>query len=81
MNHYLLFGLALVALWFVLQTFSKEKFQPEFLDTRQVAKTISKEDSSYEQSTNHMTPAPYDMGPVQGTPSIWQVNQYRSYIK
>jgi hypothetical protein len=76
-----LFLLALAALWLVLQTFRREKFQPEFLDTKQVARTIALEDSSHAQTTNHMKPAPYTMGPISGSESPWQVNQYKSYIQ
>ena len=59
----------------------REKFQPEFLDRTQIAKTIAVEDSSYDQSTNHMNPTPYSMGPVVGTETPFQVNQYRAYIQ
>jgi hypothetical protein len=75
----LIFGLFLI--FHVISGFTVEKFQPEFLDTRQIAKTIAVEDSSYMQTTNHMVPARYDMGPIEGVPSQWQVNQYKSYIK
>jgi len=75
----LLFGLFVI--FHVISGFSVEKFQPEFLDTRQIAKTIAVSDSSYMQTTNHMVPARYDMGPIEGVQSPWQVNQYKSYIK
>jgi hypothetical protein len=82
MNPILLFVAALLIVWIVLQTFGpREKFQPEFLDTTQVTRTIAAEDSSYAQRTNHATPAQYNMGPIAGVQSPWQVNQYRSYIK
>ena len=58
----------------------KERFQPEFLDKTQVRRTVSHEDSSYYQATNHVTPAPYSMGPIVGMESPFQVNQYRAYI-
>lgn len=59
---------------------SVEKFQPEFLDRTQIAKTIAVEDSSYDQRTNHLDPAPYSMAPVQGIQTPFQVNQYTSYM-
>jgi glucose-6-phosphate 1-dehydrogenase len=76
----LLLVAALLVLGFVVMK-QTERFQPEFLDKKQVQKTVSVEDSSYEQMTNHMTLAPYSMGPIEGTPSPFQVNQYRAHIQ
>lgn len=59
---------------------SIEKFQPEFLDRTQIAKTIAVEDSSYDQRTNHMDPAPYSTKPIPGVQTAIQVNQYSSYM-
>ena len=75
---YLLAGL--VALAFVLYA-SRERFRPEFLDTRQVKRTVATEDSHYEQYTNHMNPAPANMGPIRGHATPFQVNQYTGYIQ
>jgi hypothetical protein len=75
---YLLAGMALLAL--VLYS-TRERFQPEFLDKRQVQKTVSAENSSYAQQTNHMSYAPYSMGPVSGMETPFQVNQYKAYIQ
>jgi hypothetical protein len=58
-----------------------ERFQPEFLDKSQVRKTVGVERSAYEQQTNHMDPASYSMGPLAGSPSPFQVNQYRAHIQ
>jgi hypothetical protein len=58
----------------------REKFQPEFLDRTQIARTIAVEDSSYDQRTNHLDPAPYSMGPIQGMQTPFRVNQYTSYL-
>jgi hypothetical protein len=58
----------------------RERFQPEFLDKRQVQRTVATENSSYEQMTNHMNPSPVSIGPVQGMQSPFQVNQYKSYV-
>jgi len=60
---------------------SRERFRPEFLDTRQVKRTIAAEDSHYGQYTNHMSPAPANLGPVSGMASPFQVNQYKAYIQ
>lgn len=70
-------GALLIALILLKQT---ERFQPEFLDRAQVAKTVAVEQSSYAQRTNHMDPAPYSMGPVVGIETPFRVNQYTSYV-
>jgi hypothetical protein len=70
-------GALLVALAILKTT---ERFQPEFLDRTQIARTIAVEDSSYDQKTNHMDPAPYRMGPVVGMETPFRVNQYTSYV-
>ncbi len=72
---------AAVLLGLVIFMKPKEKFQPEFLDKAQVAKTVAVEDSSYFQRTNHADPAPYSMGPIAGVESPFQVNQYKAYIQ
>lgn len=72
--------IALAVLGFVLWA-SRERFQPEFLDKAQVRKTVASEDSHYSQVTNHMTPAPANMGPISGMASPFQVNQYKAYIQ
>jgi len=69
--------LALLVLYIALP---RERFQPEFLDKSQVAKTVATENSSYAQVTNHADPAPYSMGPVQGMATPFRVNQYRAYV-
>ena len=76
----LLFVGAMILLGLVLWK-STERFQPEFLDKKQVQKTVGVEDSSYAQRTNHMDLTPYSMGPIEGTPSPFQVNQYRAHIQ
>ena len=75
---WLLIGMAVLAL--VLYV-SRERFQPEFLDKRQVAKTVASEDSHYSQTTNHMNPASYSMGIPSGMQTPFQVNQYKAYIQ
>jgi hypothetical protein len=79
MKAWLLLVVAFLVIAFVLMK-PKEKFQPEFLDRRQIAKTIAVQDSSYDQTTNHFDPAPFSMGPIQGSETPFQVNQYRAYL-
>ena len=69
----------LFVLMFVLYL-GREGFQPEFLDKRQVQRTVATENSSYEQYTNHMNPAPAALGSPSGMQTPFQVNQYKSYI-
>jgi hypothetical protein len=79
MNPTTLLVIALVALIGVLYL-GRERFQPEFLDKRQVRNTVAREQSSYEQYTNHMSPSPVEMGPIQGMQTPFQVNQYTAYV-
>jgi hypothetical protein len=79
MKPWLLFLVALVVLGLIVFK-TTEKFQPEFLDRTQIAKTIAVEDSSFDQRTNHMDPAPFSLGPLQGTETPFRVNQYTSYM-
>lgn len=60
---------------------TRERFQPEFLDKRQVVRTVAAENSHYEQYTNHMAPSPVSMGPITGMQTPFQVNQYKAYIQ
>lgn len=80
MNGILLLALALVILGFVVWTVSARP-QPIFNDKAQEIRTILTEDSSYAQQTNHMDPAPFSMGPIEGTQTPFQVNQYRAYVQ
>ena len=75
----LLFVGALILLGFVLMK-NTERFQPEFLDKRQVRKTVADEDSSYAQRTNHMNMESFSMGAIAGTPTPFQVNQYKAHM-
>jgi hypothetical protein len=70
---------ALVLIGFVMMN-TREKFQPEFLDRTQIAKTIAVEDSSFDQHTNHLDPAPVSMGPIKGMETPFRVNQYTSFM-
>ena len=80
MNGILILVAALILLGFVVWT-TAARPQPIFDDKAQVIKTILTEDSSYAQQTNHMEPAPFSMGPIEGTQTPFQVNQYRAYIQ
>jgi hypothetical protein len=70
---------ALFALMLVLYL-GRERFQPEFLDKTQVRTTVAHENSSYAQATNHATPGPVAMSPLQGMQTPFQVNQYKSFV-
>lgn len=71
---------AVLAIAAVLALLPRERFQPEFLDKAQVAKTVAVENSSYAQQTNHVDPAPFSMGPIAGMQTPFQVNQFRAYV-
>jgi hypothetical protein len=80
MKQWILLVIALLVIGLVLQKFITERFQPEFLDRTQIAKTIAVEDSSYDQRTNHMDPSPFSMGPVSGMQTPFRVNAYTAYV-
>jgi hypothetical protein len=69
---------ALIVIGWVL--WSRERFQPEFLDYSQVNRTLSKENASYDQATNHMHPQSSAFGPLLGMETPFQVNQYKAYV-
>jgi hypothetical protein len=79
MNPTTLLVVALFVLMAVMY-FGREGFQPEFLDKRQVQKTVATEHSSYEQMTNHMNPSPVSIGPIHGMQTPFQVNQYKAHV-
>lgn len=54
--------------------------EAEFLDKKQVLKTVRTEDSSYAQQTNHMDPAPVELGPIPGVQSPFRVNMFHANI-
>lgn len=80
MKQWLFLVVALLVVGFVLQKFMTEKFQPEFMDRTQIAKTIAVEDSSYDQRTNHMDPAPFSAGSIAGMETPFRVNAYTAYV-
>lgn len=81
MKQWILLVVALLVAGYVLKKYMTEKFQPEFLDRTQIAKTIAAEDSSYDQQTNHMNPSPFSMGPILGSETPFRVNQYTAYVQ
>jgi hypothetical protein len=79
MKQWLFLVAAVLVIAFVMLK-SRERFQPEFLDRSQVAKTVAVQGSSYDQATNHMDPAPWASGPPEGHETPFQVNQYRAFV-
>ena len=80
MNPYILLVVAVILVALAWQTFSRERFQPEFLDKTQEKVRLATENSSYAQTTNHVDPAPFNMGPIPGIETPFQVNQYKAYV-
>jgi hypothetical protein len=74
----LLAGAFLVLVLIMMKT--TERFQPEFLDKSQTARTIAVEDSSYNQRTNHLDPISSNRGSLNGIETPFRVNQYTSYV-
>lgn len=75
------FLLAVGVLFLAMKLFYTEKFEPgKEYDRAQVTKTMEVEDSSYSQRTNHADAAPYVAGPIEGSESPFQVNQFKAYI-
>jgi hypothetical protein len=68
----------LVAVLVLMKT--TERFQPEFLDRTQIAKTLAVQDSSYDQQTNHLNPIPVQRESLHGIETPFRVNQYTSYV-
>jgi len=63
--------LAILALVYVLSRKTAE--------TQMTSTFVEHSSSSYEQKTNHFPRPPYDAGPIQGSESPYQVNQWMSY--
>jgi hypothetical protein len=79
MTKWLLFAAAfLVAVLVLMKT--TERFQPEFLDRTQIARTLAVQDSSYDQQTNHLNPIPVQHESIHGIETPFRVNQYTSYV-
>lgn len=73
----LMLAAVLVAVLVMMKT--TERFQPEFLDRTQIARTIAVQDSSHDQQTNHLNPIPVKYS-VNGIETPFRVNQYTSYV-
>jgi hypothetical protein len=79
MTKWLLLAAAfLVAVLIMMKT--TERFQPEFLDRTQIARTVAVQDSSYDQHTNHLNPIPVQRDSIHGIETPFRVNQYTSYV-
>jgi hypothetical protein len=75
---FLVLGLAVMIVYAVM---SREGFQPEFLDQKNVEKTQDMSKSSYKQDTNAVRPdGRFDAPPIQGTKSPFRVNVWDAYI-
>ena len=57
-----------------------ERFDVAFIDKSQDRRTVSLEDSSYTQTTNHFSPMPAPEDPVVGVPGKDQVNQWKAFV-
>ena len=68
------------AIAYVLTTYRRESFVPEFLDQGNVKKTTSTMKSSYAQETNHFKPTPMEDVPIDGTQTPFRVNMFNSYM-
>ncbi len=74
-------GVGLVLVLMAVGYFSRETFQPEFLDQSNVERTQTKAKSSYDQSTNAVRPdGRFEAPPIQGMKSPFRVNIWDSYI-
>lgn len=80
MNPLLLAAAVLLLGFVVMKTTEGFGTEAEFLDKKQVLKTVLTEDSSYSQQTNHMNPAQVSMGPIAGVESPFRVNMFNAYI-
>lgn len=66
-----------IVLLLLIYILSKVSGAPEKTESAGVDQ--SKPSSSYEQKTNHFPKTPYSLGPIQGSESPYQVNQWASY--
>ena len=72
--------LAIAVVGYVLTTFRRESFVPEFLDQGNVKKTDLTRRSNYSQETNHFKPTPYPQDPILGVATPFRVNMFNSYM-
>ena len=79
MTKWLLLAAAFLVVVLIMMK-TTERFQPEFLDRTQIARTIAVQDSSYDQQTNHLNPIPVQRKSLHGIETPFRVNQYTSYV-
>jgi hypothetical protein len=79
MTKWLLLAAAFLVVVLIMMK-TTERFQPEFLDRTQIARTIAVQDSSYDQQTNHLNPIPVQRESLHGIETPFRVNQYTSYV-
>ena len=60
---------------------TKETFVPDFLDKRNVKRTIDTERSSYAQQTNHFQMSHSPPDPIAGVQTPFRVNMYNAYME
>jgi hypothetical protein len=80
MTKWLLLAAAFLVVVLIMMK-TTERFQPEFLDRTQIARTIAVQDSSYDQQTNHVNPIPVQRDSIHGIETPFRVNQYTSYVE
>jgi hypothetical protein len=69
----------LVLIWAALSRYS-EPFVPEFLEQSGVKRTADTRHSSYDQRTNHMSPVPGPVVPVDGVETPFRVNAFNAFM-
>jgi hypothetical protein len=79
MTKWLLLAAAFLVVVLIMMK-TTERFQPEFLDRTQIARTLAVQDSSYDQQTNHLNPIPVQHESIHGIETPFRVNQYTSYV-
>jgi hypothetical protein len=79
MTKWLLLAAAFLVVVLIMMK-TTERFQPEFLDRTQIARTVAVQDSSYDQQTNHLNPIPVQRESLHGIETPFRVNQYTSYV-
>jgi len=78
-TEYFLIVAGILLVWY-LSSRTKETFVPEYLDQSDVKRTAERSSSSYEQTTNHAVPTPYDKDPIPGMESPFRVNMFNSHV-
>jgi len=71
----LVLAVAVLMIFYVLST----AFANRISETETAGIDQTNPSSSYEQKTNHFPQPSYSLGPIQGSPSPYKVNQWNSY--